>query len=126
MKTIYHYFLTVIKPLVLTNQFDFLSKRTSCNQLLNCFRTWLVSFFTNKYINVINTDIQKVFDSVSHLKLIKTLSQYKISRNLVKWLKEFLQDRTQRVVIGNMFSESLLIFSGVPQEVPTFIYNLHK
>ena len=80
------------------------------------FHTWLVSFFTNKSINLIYTDIQKAFVSVSHLKLIKTLSQYKVNRNLVKWFKEFLQDRTQRVVIGNTFSEPLPVFSGVPQE----------
>ena len=75
------------------------------------FLQWLVSFFTNKSINVIYTDIQKAFDSVSHLKLIKTLSKYKISKNLVEWFEEFLQDRTQRVVIGKTFSEPLPVFS---------------
>ena len=29
--------------------------------------------------------------------------------------KEFLDNRTQKVVIGNSFSESLPVFSGVPQ-----------
>ena len=64
---------------------------------------------------MIQFDIQKAFDSVSHIELIKTLSQYQINRNLVEWFKEFLQERTQRVVIGNTFSESLPIFSGVLQ-----------
>ena len=73
------------------------------------------TFFTNKSINVIYTDIQEAFDLVSHLKLIKTLSQYKINRNLVEWFKEFLQDNTQRVVTGNKFPEPLPVFSGVPQ-----------
>ena len=39
----------------------------------------------------------------------------KFNRNLVEWFKEFLQDRTQRVVIGNTFLEPLFIFSGAPQ-----------
>ena len=82
---------------------------------MDCLHSWLISFFTNKSINVIYTDNQKAFDSFSHFKLIKTLSQYKINRNLVEWFKEFLQERTQRVVISNTFSESLPIFSGVPQ-----------
>ena len=73
------------------------------------------TFSSNKPISVIYTDIQKSFDSVSHLKLIKTLSQYKINRNLVEWFKEFLKDRTQRVVIGNTFSEPLPVFSAIPQ-----------
>ena len=72
-------------------QFGFLFKRTSCTQLLNCFHTWLVSFFTNKYINITFTDIQKALDSFSHLKLTKTLSQYRINRILVEWLKNFFR-----------------------------------
>ena len=76
---------------------------------------WLVSFLNNKSTKVIYTDTQKAFDSASHFKLIKTLSQYKIHNSLVSWFKEFLHDRTQKVVIGNTLSESLPIFSGVPQ-----------
>ena len=75
-------------------QFGFFTKQISCTQLLDCF----IHFFANKSINVIYTDIKKAFDSVSQLKLIKTLSQHKINRNLVEWFKEFLQDGTQRVV----------------------------
>ena len=112
LKILNHLFLN---NLISPKQFGFLPKRTSCIQLLDCLHSWLISFFTNKSINIIYTDIQKAFDSVSHSKLIKTLSQYKINRNLVEWFKEFLQERTQRVVISNTFSESLPIFSGVPQ-----------
>ena len=40
-----------------------------------------------------------------------------IIESLVSWFKEFLDNRTQKVVIGNTFSESLPVFSGVPQVV---------
>ena len=40
-----------------------------------------------------------------------------IIESLVSWFKDFLYNRTQRVVIGNTFSESLPVFSGVPQVV---------
>ena len=79
-------------------------------------------FFINKSINVIYTNIQKAFDFVSHFKLIKTLSQYKINRNLVEWFKEFLQERTHRVVIGNTFSESLPIFSGIRRVIGPLLF----
>ena len=74
-----------------------------------------MSFLSSKSTKVIYTDIKKAFDSVSHVKLIKTLSQYKIYSSLVSWFKQFLNDRTQKLVINNTFSESLPIFSGVPQ-----------
>ena len=74
-----------------------------------------MSFLSSKSTKVIYTDIKKAFDSVSHVKLIKTLSQYKIYRSLVSWFKEFLYDRTQKVVINKKFLESLPKFSEVPQ-----------
>ena len=84
-----------------------------------------MSFLSIKSTKVIYTDIKKAFDSVFHVKLIKTLSQYKIHCSLVSWFKEFLSDRTQKVVIKNTFSEYLPIFSGVRQGgiigPPTFI-----
>ena len=101
--------------LISHKQFGFLPNRSSCHQLLNCLHSWLVSFLSNKSTKVIYTDIQKAFDSVSHFKLIKTLTQYRIHKSLVSWFKEFLDNRTQKVVIGNSFSESLPVFSGVPQ-----------
>ena len=112
LKILDHLFLN---NLVSPKQFGFLPKRTSCFQLLDCLHSWLVSFLSNTSTKVIYTDIQKAFDSVSHFKLIKTLSQYKIHNSLISWFREFLHDRTQKVVIGNTFSESLPIYSGVPQ-----------
>ena len=53
-----------------------------------------------KSTKIIYTDIQKTFDSVSHFRLIKTLFQYKIHNSLVNWFKEFLDGRTQKLVIN--------------------------
>ena len=72
-----------------------------------------MSFLSNKSTKVIYTDIKKSFDSISHIKFIKTLSQYKIYSSLFSWFNEFLNDRTQKVVINSIFSESLPIFSGL-------------
>ena len=74
-----------------------------------------MSFLSNKSTKVIYTDIKKSIDSVSHKKLIKILSQYKIHSSLVSWFKKFVNDKTQKVVNNNTFSEYLPIFNGVPQ-----------
>ena len=47
--------------------------------------------------------MKKTLDFVSHVNFIKTFSQYKIKSSLISWLKDFINDRTQRVVISNIF-----------------------
>ena len=57
---------------------------------------------------------KKGFDSVSHNRLLKILIQYGFDDNLVNWLNEFLNKRSQRVIINNTLSDPLKIRSGVP------------
>ena len=52
---------------------------------------------------------------MSHSILIKTLSQYNIHPLIVTWVKHFLKDRKQQVIINNSLSTPLHVFSGVPQ-----------
>ena len=76
----------------------------------------MLNIFPNKKsIKVIYTDIQKALDSVLHYRLMKT--QYKIHNDLVSWFKEFLNGRTQQLVVNKRFSDPLPAFSGVPQSV---------
>ena len=46
-------------------------------------------------------------------------------KDLVEWFKDFLQDRTQRLVIGNTFSESLTVFSGVHQGIGQLLFIIY-
>ena len=69
----------------------------------------------NESVTVVYTDIKKAFDSVSHKRLIKIFIQYGFDDDLVNWLNEFLNNRSQRVIINNTFSDPLEIYSGVPQ-----------
>ena len=61
-------------------------------------------------------DFAKAFDSVNHdIILQKLKSQFKINGIMLKFIKEYLRDRTQKVVIGDMSSSPLPVDSGVPQ-----------
>ena len=64
---------------------------------------------------MVDVDLQKAFDSVSHQKLISKLEGYGICGNLLVWLKAFLSNRTQVVSISGCMSETVHITSGVPQ-----------
>ena len=54
-------------------------------------------------------------DSVPHQRLIQKLASYGFSGKLLLWLKGFLSDRYQRVVLNGSFSGWCAVTSGVPQ-----------
>jgi len=60
-------------------------------------------------------DFSKAFDKVSHNYLLSKLSHYGIKRPIYEWVKEFLLDRKQQVVLGNAYSSPCNVLSGVPQ-----------
>src|SRR3989442_494648 len=60
-------------------------------------------------------DFAKAFDKVSHNKLIYKLHSYGFQGDVLNWIKSFLSDRTQQVVVENSASNEVSVFSGVPQ-----------
>src|SRR3989442_1062454 len=52
-------------------------------------------------------DFAKAFDKVSHNKLIYKLHSYGIEGDVLNWIKSFLSDRTQQVVVENPASNEV-------------------
>ena len=65
--------------------------------------------------NIIYTDFQKAFDSVQHKRLLHKHSVYGIHGKLLNWIKSFLTNRRQRVIINGSSSDWEAVVSGVPQ-----------
>ena len=99
----------------------------SCNQHgfrkgCSCFLE-LLSYFHHIFENLgksldsdtIYLDFSKAFDKVDHALLIKKLQRYGIKGKLLAWIKCFLTDRVQKVVIDGKHSKSSIVISGVPQ-----------
>ena len=66
-------------------------------------------------VDVVFLDFAKAFDKVSHPKLLLKLAAYGLGPIIVNWIKSFLNNRRQRVVIGNKYSQWETVLSGVPQ-----------
>ena len=56
------------------------------------------------YIYVIYLDFQKAFDKVPHRRLLMKLQAHGIDGEILRWIKEWLSGRKQRVVINGQFS----------------------
>ena len=68
-----------------------------------------------KQTDLILLDFSKAFDKVAHEKLIQKLHHYGVRGDTLKWIKAFLDNRKQAVVINGVNSNCIPVSSGVPQ-----------
>ena len=68
-----------------------------------------------KNVDVLYLDFSKAFDMVDHSVLLSKLKSKGFSGKLLSWLRSFLENRKQRVRVGQTLSEEAPLHSGVPQ-----------
>ena len=65
--------------------------------------------------DIIILDFAKAFDKVNHNKLIHKLKAHRGVMLTVEWIKAFLSNRSQIVVLEGTSSDIVPVTSGVPQ-----------
>ena len=65
--------------------------------------------------DVIYLNYVKAFDKVYHKLLLQKLEAYSITGRIYQWIRSFLSNRHQTVVIDGQHSEPKPVVSGVPQ-----------
>ena len=60
-------------------------------------------------------DYQKAFNSIPQLRLISKVKAHGIDGNTLQWISDFLQNRSQRVVINGTSLSEQTVTSGIPQ-----------
>ena len=91
-------------------------KRRSCDtQILLALNDFSRGLEDKSQTDVIFLDFAKAFDKVSHQGLLEKAYFYGIRGHTFKWIKSFLDNRSQQVVIDGHFSIDAKITSGVPQ-----------
>lgn len=98
-----------------SKQYGFLPKRSTIQQLLKIMDHWTEELDSGKTLEAVYMDFQKAFDTVPHGRLLIKLQHYGITGRIYEWIKDFLSNRSQQVVINKATSSPLPVISGVPQ-----------
>ena len=99
------------------SQHGFVSSRSCTTQLLEFMEEATQALDRGEDVDVIYLDFAKAFDKVPHKRLLKKLTGYGIKGKVYNWIKEFLSNRKQRVVINGIQSEWRKVTSRIPKEV---------
>ena len=97
------------------NQHGF-RKGLSCEtQLIQFVQELHTNTAQGKQVDAILMDFSKAFDKVAHHRLLYKLGKYGIEAKTKNWIKDFLTNRSQQVVLDGMASSNVPVTSGVPQ-----------
>jgi len=97
------------------NQNGFRKGRSCESQLITTVDDFLQNLNLGLQTDVLLLDFKKAFDKVPHQRLCYKLSHYGIRGATLEWIKNFLVNRTQKVVVNGYDSSSREVISGVPQ-----------
>ena len=106
-----HIFLHLKKYNILCEEQHGFQQNRSCEtQLIGTVNDIAENMNAGKETDVILQDFAKAFDKVPHVRLCHKLSHLGINGPLLEWIKSFLTDRTQQVIVNG---EKKLCIHGV-------------
>ena len=110
------------------SQHGFMKTRSFMTQLLDTLEEWTDLLDQNFSIDVICLDFQKAFDSIPHQRLLSKFHAYGIRGKVYEWIRNFLLNRRQRVVLNNSKSTRSEVISSVSRTCirPYSVYTIYK
>ena len=106
-------------------QHGFRQQRSCETQLLEFVADITDNLQANQQTDLLVMDFSKAFDKVGHKRLLEKLDFYGIRGKTNQWIKNFLQDRRQAVVVEGEMSEYVDVLSGVPQGTFPILHKRH-
>ena len=97
------------------NQFGFRIKHSCESQLLLTIHDFSHYMNNRTQVDIGILDFSKAFDKVAHSRLVQKLEFYEIRGKSLQWIKSFLSNTVQQVVVEGSYSTPCNVTSGVPQ-----------
>ena len=102
--------------LLIDKNYAYSEKHSAEHLLLKVVNDLYMSFDKNVPSVVVLLDLSAAFDTVEHSKLLEILEhEIGIEGTALRWFKSFLVGRTQKVKIGDEYSEEVELKYGVAQ-----------
>ena len=114
-RCVYSRFYDHVAHLISPSQHGFLRNRSCVTQLLSVLQVIGQDLDRNTQTDVLYLDFAKAFDSVDHTILLAKLRCYGVTGSALDWFVNYLNGRTQRVVVDGATSKWSSVTSGVPQ-----------
>ena len=86
--------------LLAIEQYGFCKGRSCISQLLSTLFDWFSSLDGHIPVDAVYLDFRKAFDTVPHKRLLSKLYGYGVRGPVLRWVEEFLSDRTQYVSVN--------------------------
>jgi len=101
--------------LLSNKQYGFLKGRSAKIQIIRVMDDWTKHLDQGRSVDVVYMDFMKAFDKVSHEHLQQKLGHLGVHQQILDWMYDFLNERSQVVVYNNKMSSSQVVESGSPQ-----------
>ena len=89
--------------------------RSTLSQLLLHFNLILKALEEGKNVDAIYLDFAKAFDKVDHGLLLHKIKSQGIKGKMGRWIQNFLEKRTNQVLVDGKMSSCFFLKSGIPQ-----------
>ena len=103
------------KKVISSSQHGFTKGKSCLTNLIAFYDGRTVWVDEGRAVDVVYLHFSKAFDTVSHNILLGKLRKYGLDEWSVRWIENWLNGRTQRVVISGAESSRRPVTGGVPQ-----------
>jgi hypothetical protein len=101
--------------LISNSQHGFVGGRSCSTNLLATLDAWTETLEDGGCVDAIYLDFAKAFDTVPHERLLEKLKGMGVQGKVLQWIRSFLSDRVQKVIVEGEESGWRDVVSGIPQ-----------
>ena len=104
-----------LNDLLHPNHHAYRAQHNTTTALVQMYDSWLQAVESGQLAGVCLLDMSAAFDVVDHDLLLQKLSLYGFDESIICWIRSYLSDRSQCVIIDGSLSKLLAVDAGVPQ-----------